>query len=68
MCLFLLALWMRVMLKVFVNVTIGIGEVIHKSKADARLVSWGFISFMFVPDLMIRQKKTAMQILHGGLL
>ena len=68
MCLFLLALWMRVMLKVFVNVTIGIGEVIHKSKADARLVSWGFISFMFVLGLMFRQKKTAMQILHGGLL
>jgi hypothetical protein len=51
------------MLKVFVNVTIGIGEVIHKSKADARLVSWGFISFMFVLGLMIRQKKTAMQTL-----
>ena len=68
MCLFLLALWMRVMLKVLVSVTIGIGEVIHKSKADARLVSWGFISFMLVLGLMISQKKTAMQILHGGLL
>ena len=35
---------------------------------DEWLVSWGFISFMFVLGLIIRQKKTAIQILHGGLL
>lgn len=35
------------MSKVLVSVTIGIGELIHKSKADARGVSWGFTSFIF---------------------
>ena len=33
---------------VFVRVTIGIGELIHISNADAREVSWGFISLMAV--------------------
>jgi hypothetical protein len=34
------------MSKVLVNVTIGIGDVIHNSNAAARDVSLGFISFI----------------------
>ena len=33
-------------LSVLKNVTIGIGAFIHISKAYARLVSWGFTSFI----------------------
>ena len=46
--LFLLILQIRVMLNVFVKVTIGIGELIHISNAEARVVSWGFISLIAV--------------------
>ena len=40
----LLAFSTLVTLNVFVNVTIGIGEVIQSEKASARVVSWGDIS------------------------
>ena len=40
------------MLNVLVRVTIGIGDVIHNSNADARDVSFGFISFMIGVDFL----------------
>ncbi len=43
---FLLILCIFVMSKVFVSVTIGIGDDIHNSNALDRFVSLGFISLM----------------------
>jgi hypothetical protein len=34
---------------VFTNVTIGMGDDIHKEKASARLLSWGEISVFIIP-------------------
>ena len=51
------------MLKVLVRVTIGIGEVIHNSNADAREVSFGSISFIsfcvFAKIIKVNGQQTA---------
>ena len=53
---FRLSFTKRVMSKVLVNVTIGIGEVIHKQKACERLLSSGFIS-CFILNIKIYRFK-----------
>ncbi len=45
---FRLILTRRDTLRILKNVTIGMGAFIHISKAYARLVSWGFTSFMLL--------------------
>ena len=62
--LFLLILTILLISNVFVSVTIGIGEDIHISKAKARFVSSGFISFMIGVDFEITnigKKTTSLQ-------
>ena len=54
---FLLCFTMLLTSKVLVIVTIGIGELIHISNADARLVSFGSISFIgvLVKNIAVRK-------------